>query len=386
MELTTIEDAFERAIKKQKLSASKTRELIDGMLLVVEQAMKEIQAIPSEGASSSPNSVLMELKRKLNEMAPMNQLEASQKDLAISLGKYGKLLEKQFNTDLSNAYRNVDWDTHTVNQIIAGHFYRQGMFEIGDCFVNEANEVDATSKLRSQYVEMYQVLAETRSRKLEPALAWAIKHREHLLKNGSNLELKLHSMQFFEILRKGSRNDALAYAKAYLGPFANTYKTEIQKLMACLLWAGRLDQSPYADLVSQARWDDLANELVRQFCNLLGHSYSSPLDMVVRAGVQALPTILKMASVMAATNQDWQTMKQLPMPVDLGSEFQFHSIFVCPVLWEPASEENPPMFMPCGHVLCKQAVLKLSKSSTRLFKCPYCPADTTVAECKQLYF
>ncbi|KAJ0974821.1 hypothetical protein J5N97_016786 [Dioscorea zingiberensis] len=94
MELTTIKDAFERAIKKQKLSASKSKELIDGMLLAVEQAMKEIQAIPDEGASSSQKSVLMELKSKLNEIAPVNQLEAYQKDLAIALGKYGKLLEE----------------------------------------------------------------------------------------------------------------------------------------------------------------------------------------------------------------------------------------------------------------------------------------------------
>ncbi|KAJ0974840.1 hypothetical protein J5N97_016805 [Dioscorea zingiberensis] len=125
----------------------------------------------------------------------------------------------------------------TVNQIIAGHFYRQGMFEIGDCFVNEAHEADAASNLRSQYVEMYQILGETRSRNLEPALSWAVMHREHLVKNGSNLELKLHSMQFVEILQRGSRTDALLYAKTYLGPFATSFKTEFQKLIACLLWA-----------------------------------------------------------------------------------------------------------------------------------------------------
>lgn len=71
---------------------------------------------------------------------------------------------------------------------------------------------------------------------------------------------------------------------------------------------------------------------------------------------------------MAVKKQEWQAMKQLPVPVDLGKEFQFHSIFVCPVSREQGSEENPPMQLPCGHVLCKQSIMKLSKSSTRTFK------------------
>ena len=79
-------------------------------------------------------------------------------------------------------------------------------------------------------------------------------------------------------------------------------------------------------------------------------------------------------------------MKQLPVPVDLGKEFQFHSIFVCPVSRDQASEENPPMLLLCGHVLCKQSISKLSKSSTRTFKCPYCPLQASAAQCRQIYF
>ena len=156
--------------------------------------------------------------------------------------------------------------------------------------------------------------------------------------------------------------------------------------MACLLWVGRLDQSPYSELMSSAHWEKLAEELTYQFCSLLGQSRESPLSVAVSAGFQGLPTLLKLTQVMAAMKQEWQVMKQLPVPIDIGPEFQYHSVSVCPVLREQSSDENPRMPMPCGHVVSKQSIMKLSKSSSRPFKCPYCPSEAVASHCKQLHF
>eukprot|EP00262_Sarcandra_glabra_P008324 TRINITY_DN21745_c0_g1_i2.p1 TRINITY_DN21745_c0_g1~~TRINITY_DN21745_c0_g1_i2.p1 ORF type:complete len:386 (+),score=48.09 TRINITY_DN21745_c0_g1_i2:303-1460(+) len=385
MELSSIKDAFDRVSKKQKLSSSKTQEVIDQVVREIEQVLAKMQPSQDMASAIDQKSIIGELNRKLTEMGPLSQLEGCQKDLNVALSKYVKLLEKSFIPDISKAYRNVDFDPHMVNQIVAGHFYRQGLFDLGDCFINEAQEPDAGA-LKAPFLEMYQILEAMKSRDLGPALTWAAANRDPLLQNGSGLELNLHRLQFVEILQKGGRNDGLTYAKTYLAPFASMHMPEIQKLMACLLWAGRLDISPYADFLSPNHWDKLSEELARQFCSLLGQSYESPLSVTIEAGIQGLPTLLKLANVMAAKKQEWQAMKQLPVPVDLGREFQFHSVFVCPVSRDQGSEENPPMLMPCGHVLCKQSIVKLSKSSTRTFKCPYCPHEATVAQCRQLYF
>ncbi|XP_057980086.1 protein RMD5 homolog [Malania oleifera] len=384
MELNTIKDAFDRVAKKQKLSSSKSQEVIDQVGREIEHALAKLQSV-HDPVSIEQKSILMELKTKLNVIGPHNQLEGSQKELNMNVSKYPKLLEKSFNPDISRAYRNVEFDLHTVNQIIANHFYQQGLFDLGDCLINEAGESEAIT-LKSQFLEMYQIIDAMKARNLEPALNWVSSNHDKLQQNGSNLELKLHRLQFVEILQKGNRADALHYARAYLAPFASLHMDEIQKLMACLLWAGRLDSSPYAELMAPTHWDKLIEELTGQFCCLLGQSYESPLSVAVAAGIEGLPTLLKLANVMAAKKQEWQAMKQLPVPVDLGREFQFHSIFVCPVSRDQGSEENPPMLMPCGHVLCRQSIMKLSKSNTRTFKCPYCPADASVAQCRQLYF
>lgn len=382
MELSSIKDAYDRVTKKQKVSSSKSQEAIEQINQEIEQALSVMQS----STNSDHKSILSELKAKLKDMASLCQLEGTQKELNLALSKYTKLLEKHFNPDISKSYRNVDFDLDTVNQIIASHLYREGLFDIGDHFVNESRE-EAVVERKTLFLEMYQILESIKSRDVGPALKWASANHEKLQANGSDIELKLHRLQFMEILQHGHRDEALSYARTYLASFANQHLSEIQKLMGCLLWAGKIESSPYSELLSPTLWAKLAHELAQQFCNHLGESYHSPLSVTIAAGVQGLPTLLKLMNVMTGKKQEWHSMKQLPVPVDLDQDFQFHSIFVCPVSRDQASEDNPPMLMSCGHVLCKQSITKLSKNnSTRPFKCPYCPTEVEVGQCRQLYF
>lgn len=385
MELNPIKDAFDRVTKKQKLSFSKSQEIIEQIGQEIEHALSRIQSAQDSTTPTGQKSVLDELKTKLKESDSLSHLEGTQKELNIALSKYPKLLEKSFNPDISKAYRHVDFDIHTVNQIIASHFYQEGQFDIGDLFVNESKEPDAAVK-KSPFLEMYQIQEAMKYRNLEPALKWATNNHELLQQNGTDIEFKLYRLQFVEILQKRGRDEALKYARAFLTPFASNHMAEIQKLMACLLWAERLDTSPYAELLSSIHWENLAEEITQQFCHLMEQSNESPLGVTIAAGAQGLPTLLKLMNVMTSKKQEWQSMKQLPVPVDLDREFQYHSIFVCPVSRDQASEENPPMLLSCGHVLCKQSITKLSKNnSTRPFKCPYCPTEVEAGQCRQLY-
>lgn len=386
MELSTIKDAFDRVTKKQKLSCSKTQEAIDQIRQEIESVLDTLQSANNTDHELDYKTVLNELKASFLLIAPLSQMEGTQKELNVALTKYGKLLEKHFNPDISKAYRNIDIDRHTLNQIIANHFYHQGLFEIGDHFMSVVGEPESAAIMKFPFVEMYQILEAMQNLNLEPALNWAATNGDKLAQSGSDIVLKLNSMQFVKILQNGSREEALHYARMHLSPFATSHMTDIQKLMGCLLWTGKLDRSPYHALLSASNWDKLAEELKRQFCNLLGQSYNSPLSVTVAAGVQVLPPLLKFMNVMAGKKNEWQSMNQLPVLVELDREFQFHSIFVCPVSKEQATEDNPPMLMSCGHVLCKQSILKMSKNSTKVFKCPYCPFDIDAAQCKQLYF
>ncbi|GMJ08703.1 hypothetical protein like AT4G37880 [Hibiscus trionum] len=381
MELTSLKDSFERVAKKQKVSYSKTHEVTDLIGQEIEKAIEMVQSSTLEYKSE-----LAELKKKLQKVAPLSQLEGTQKELNIALSKYPKALEKVLNPDISKAYRNVEFDSRIVNQIVASHFYRQGLFEVGDCFIAEARDVEAAVTMKSLFQELYQILEAMKSWNLEPALKWATANSDKLKENGSDLQLRLHHLQFLKILQKGSRDEALKYARTNFVSFAGSHMAEIQKLMGCLLYSDRLHESPYAHLLSPTNWDTVTEELTRQFCNLLGQSYESPLSVTVAAGIKGLPPLLKFMTVMVGKKHEWQTMKQLPVPVELDKEFQFHSIFVCPVSKEQSTDDNPPMLLSCGHVLCKQSINKMSKNGSKSFKCPYCPNDINSTQCRQLIF
>lgn len=79
-------------------------------------------------------------------------------------------------------------------------------------------------------------------------------------------------------------------------------------------------------------------------------------------------------------------MDELPVEIELGPEFVFRSIFACPVSRDMSTSDNPPMLLPCGHVLCEQTCAKLAKTRTRPFKCPYCPQEAKLDTIKPLSF
>ena len=272
------------------------------------------------------------------------------------------------------------YDKSVVNEAVARHLFSEGYFDAARSFVEEA-QVAGVENLQENFQEMYKMLHALRQRDVEPALAWVHLHADQFPDHA--LEFLLLRLQFISIVKEQRVLDALRFAQTkFVGAIAEHRESQIAPLMTMLLYVRRLENSPYASLVSDSIWDEASISLSSAHCRLLGLSDQSPLDVTIHAGSLAVPKLLKFASIQKS---DWTSLEQLPIDVELGSAFRFHSIFVCPVSKEVVTKDNPPQLLPCGHVISKTSMDKLARGYSR-FKCPYCPNESSKELAITLFF
>jgi hypothetical protein len=292
-----------------------------------------------------------------------------------------------------------------------------------------------SESLQRHFAEMYHILHELREeRNLTPAIQWARKNSAILESRGSNLEFELCRLQYVRLFMGGDTPSpvsnpmdgtlrAAAYARSHFDPFRIRYDAEIKQLVGAMAYAQNISASPYAHVfLNGSAWDDVANSFNKEFCSLLGLSADSPLYVAATAGAIALPVLAKVKSKIKANGATWTTDQELPVrffvfllspslhsllfllsfptsflrlcsnpannetkqfEVPLPPAYQFHSIFVCPVSKDQATDNNPPMMMPCGHVICKESLEKISKGAR--FKCPYCPSESNPSQARKVF-
>jgi E3 ubiquitin-protein transferase RMND5 len=190
-----------------------------------------------------------------------------------------------------------------------------------------------SDEIRKQFAIMYRILDELKQHSnLLPATQWAREHRHALETRGSNLEFELCRLQFVWLFNGGGNPDAsvassveaaVAYARREFQAFGPRHLREIEQLMGAMAFFRNLDESPYrAIFKNPSSWNEIALFFTREFCSLLGLSADSPLYIAATAGAIALPTLLKLQTIMKAKRTEWTTQNELPVcpcPVSLAS-------------------------------------------------------------------
>lgn len=253
-----------------------------------------------------------------------------------------------------------------------------------------------SQELQDKFAEMYTILQDLKQRKLTSAIAWARHHSKELESRDSNLEFELSKLQYVWLFlgpwgngmpddENNGRAGALRYARKNFSRFQGRHLREIQQLASSMAFAPNLAESPYRTVFStETAFADVSASFTREFCSLLGLSAESPLYIAATAGALALPWLLKYISKKTTKNTEWTSANELAFETPLPARMLYHSIFVCPVSKEQTTDANPPMMIPCGHVLAKETLQKLCKGSPSRFKCPYCPSEGQLKDARQI--
>lgn len=289
------------------------------------------------------------------------------------------------------------------------HFLREGQFDVASTFLQESHaaninampsveDTDLTSfasqDLQDKFSTMYRILRALKEKDLSEAITWATQNSHELYKRGSNLEFDLIKLQYIWLFLDPESNHlpdrpdkieaAIAYGRKHFPRFGDRYMYDIQRLAAAVAYESNIAGSPYRHIfTADSAWDTIAASFTRDFCSLLGLSAESPLYVACTAGAIALPVFQKLAMIIKEKHTEWTTADELPVEIPLPEHMMYHAIFVCPVSKEQSTEANPPMMMPCSHVVAKESLSRISKGSR--YKCPYCPMESSPKDAKQIY-
>lgn len=401
-------------------------------------------------------------KLKQGAKQSFDKLEEDLKEVNKGINQYSKALDRKLSKNAlpTASTEPLEEQPDLIDRAIVMHLLREGKFEVANTLVSQLNKRmlatggqeeklagnagDAIKNwvqelaypetweqegglvietgnghergwLQKKFTEMYHILDSLRNaHDLAPAIEWARTHSRELEKRGSNLEFELSRLKFVELFTgEDVMSDdpwegpsrALEYAQAVFPNFSSRYTRETASLLGSLAFARDLRDSPYEALFyNETAWEEASTSFTREFCGLLGLSEKSPLYTAVTAGGIALPVLEKVERIMTQTRGSWTSVNELPVETPLPKAFRFHSIFVCPVSKEQATDANPPMRLPCGHVLAKESidahargksyvepespihasVMSLIISCSKM-KCPYCPKECRPGEAMRLF-
>ncbi|KAJ1823178.1 hypothetical protein LPJ56_000164 [Coemansia sp. RSA 2599] len=393
---TLIRDC-EKLAKHQNSSSTKTLASIDQAIKALQTARNSIDASSnSNSGTGMPNTEgLVNAKQQVEKAQQVSDEHI--RELYTNVSKYGKHVEKAFKLDLSVVGESKAFEDkkEELGYAILQHFLREGDFVLAAEFANESR-LDLPRETRMRFEQMYGIVSLMRSEghELGAAIAWAVERREELEIQGSGLEFTLHRLRFLQLVEGGMGTDALVYAREWFPRYSKdpARMDEIEHLMGIFIYAKRLQTSPYAYLFTEHRWEQGARMFAAAFCASMGLASTSPLSVTVDAGASALPVVCKVSGLMRERKVEWSQQNELAVEVPLPDSMRFHSVFACPVSKEQATPDNPPMAMPCGHVVCKASLEKLARGvrpgtvASGRFKCPYCPVMSSLADAKKVYF
>lgn len=326
-----------------------------------------------------------------------------------TVSKVGKAIDRNFSADYPTIAPIDLFDNEKqleiLNQVIADHFYRQGLNDVADSLSQESSLPPEEDIHLELFAELYQNYEAITNRNLGPALEWVTQYSSELEERKSSLEFKLRRLAYLQLLEQGvnSQAEAIAYTRAHFNKFINRFEKDIQMLMGCLIYIGLPNgfaNTPYSSLFSEDLWMDAADSYLKESCEIVGVNKDSCLEIIINSGCYALPSLMNLKQIMTKNRVSsvWSERNELPIEIDLGDEYRYHSIFTCPILKLPSSE---PMKLKCGHVISKEAFHRLTRgltlskkikdvnllnNSLSFLECPYCPKESSTTECKQIHF
>ena len=152
-----------------------------------------------------------------------------------------------------------------IDRLLADHLARHGMLESAKLLVEQA---DVGMLVDMHVLEQAQpVVAALEQGDMAPGIKWCIANRPRLKKIKSTLEFQLRLQAFVELVRKDALQEAICYARKYVGPAVAGDGHEhrlsaLKRYMGVLAFGKGTQVHPYKFFLQVERRTDLAERVL----------------------------------------------------------------------------------------------------------------------------
>lgn len=342
----------------------------------IDKVLEKLISLETQASEITDEEFSLAISKAFDEIQatePLKKVCQEHRESYAHIGRLGKELENYFKYNLEDlgANKAEPLNDEKLDSVIAGYLISQGMVEQAD-MINEKDNLQ-----RAKLSSIYETIGFLESGDIDSALKKAIE----IGNAPRNMMFCIHKLKFIEILKTGKLAEALEYARGNIQQFSDTHFEEIKHLMGSCLFVNSAENSPYNEFFKESYVKETLKEIMKEWSKSTNLPTVSCLETIVEAGEQVIPEIVPLAQV--AGDKFWKN----PMPTELklSPDLKFHSTFVCPVSKEVATAGNPPMMLPCGHLIAKNSMDQLLATTIRAkFKCPTCPVEVTEREVKKL--
>lgn len=202
-------------------------------------------------------------------------------------------------------------------------------------------------------------------------LSWCHDNKSKLRKLNSSLEFNVRMQEFIELIRNDRRMDAIRHARKYFTGQEAGHLPSIQRCMALVAFPANTDVSPYKELLSNVRWDQLIEQFRAENLKLYQLSSQSAFSVVVQSGLSALKTP---HCYRGATGHNPDCPVCQPSLNSLASPLPYahcsQSRLVCHISGEQLNENNQPLMLPNGYVYGQKALQQMADENNGTIVCP----------------
>lgn len=309
---------------------------------------------------------------------------------SVALSSFQKFnIDSIYNNKISNVHKK------DIQGAIQTHLCR---YSLSDMPVQDTEKLlhylqniyDISPEISSVFIRMGQILYDLSHRDFQSCWDWAFVEQKNIQSQMiRTLRYKLYIFKAL-IMTQTQPIEEVCYYLANQIPQDTFYNDKLNFaqdasfLLGQLMLHGKINKyDSYCDKIGA----ECREAFTQEYCSLYNLPNESPLSLVIMSGILSSQFFMKYAQIKSSAHIGWTTSNELPFDVDLPDSLtHFHPVFICPVLKEETTTENPPYSLACHHIISKKALDKLSKNGTVSFKCPYCPIQSTISKTQLVRF